>query len=520
MYEAVVFNKTMREKVIAQIKASYPDTRFNYEYRGKYPNVFSHQKVMYNMMALSDVCSIQSDPGTCKTGPYIWAIDKRIQKGQIKRALVITLSSLKENVLAEIQVQAPHLRAVVIDSSANADKIINHKFRQKKRNADYDIYIANYELMFKVVELIDDKYFGMVVLDEVHRVGSHNSRQTIAILDKFETVKYKAILTGTLHANNEMSFFSPFRFLGPDTVSPASYIGFRARWMRPVDPEQRIWKALGGMRYEVANIVGRISVQFKKEDCLDLPELITEKMSAAIEGVQKQFYDKFKKDLVAKIDDMCSKCVKQNCCDGLCDDEMAVSNIIVMKKKLLQVTSGFYTNTMYDVDDSGVERNVSPIIYFDAQPKINLLREVIAGIPADRKVIIWSCHVPAIKKIVQEFGRWYDPRSIITCYGDQNAFQQSNIFRDDPSKRLMVANQKKMGVGLNMQYSSYMVFYSIDYSYITYDQAIGRQHRQGQKDCVTAFNLSLRKTIDDDVYASVESKGKMDTSLSRFAKVI
>jgi SNF2 family DNA or RNA helicase len=518
--ESVAYNVRKREEVIDKIKKSYPNTKFNYEYKGKYPEVMPHQKVMYNMICCADVCSIISDPGTCKTGPYLWAIDKRIQRGEVKKALVITLSQLKENVLEEMSVQVPHLKAVVLQNVEQASKVLNKSYKKKHLNLDYDVYIANYESMFRVVDMIHDGYFDMVVLDEAHKVGSHSSRQTQSILDAFEAVKYKAILTGTLHANDEMSFFMPFRFLGPDTVCPASFNGFRQKWMYPVDPKRYVWKPSGGMRYEVARTVGKLSVMFKKEDCINLPGLITETIHGRMEGDQKEFYDEFKKNLVAKIDDMCNKCSKQICCDGLCDDEIEAKNILVLSSKLLQVTSGFFTNTRYEVDEKGVEKNVSPIIFFKSNPKLELLKSTIENIPKDRKIIIWSVHVPAIHIIEKELISIYGKDAVMTCYGDQNAFEQVRVFRENANKRFMIANQKKMGVGLNIQFSSYSIFYAINYSYVTYEQALGRQDRMGQKDVVTAFNLCLKGSVDEAVYKAMDTKEDLGVSLSRFAKII
>jgi hypothetical protein len=521
MLRSVAYNCQKRESTIEKIKASYPnDIRFDYEYKGVYPEVLAHQKIIYNMIAYPDVSSIISEPGTCKTGPYLWAIDTRIQRGQVRKALVITLSQLKENVLAELEIQAPHLRGVVLKTSTQATNVLNKTYKRAFKNKDYDIYIANYESMFSIVDMVPPDYFDMVILDECHRVGSHQSRQTKSIVRYCEGIKYKSILTGTLHANNEMSFFMPFRFLGPDVLPTASYMGFRSTWMYPVDPDRRIWKPNGGMEYEVAKIVGKISVMFKKEECLDLPPLVTETIRADMEGDQKAFYAKFKKDLVAKIDDMCNKCSKKDKCDGLCEDEMEAKNSLVLSGKLLQIASGIYINTRYEVSESGSERNVSPIIYFESNPKMALLKQVLMNIPSDRKVIIWSQYVAVIQLIERELGKAFGSDRVMTCYGDQDAFQQVNTFRDDPSKIWMVANPSKMGVGLNIQFSSYMVFFSSDYSYVKYDQAVGRQHRQGQTDSVTVFNLAMRHSMDEVVYRSIAHKKDLNLSLSQLARIM
>ena len=127
---------------------------------------------MFNVLARLEAGALLADPGTCKTGAYLWGIDYRIQNKDIKKCLIITLSHLKDNVMSEMKKQTPSLRGVVLDGKKQSDCVINHKYKHSKKNADYDVYIANYESMFSLVDIIPDDYFQMVILDEAHRIGS------------------------------------------------------------------------------------------------------------------------------------------------------------------------------------------------------------------------------------------------------------------------------------------------------------------------------------------------------------
>jgi len=501
-------------------KIKKEDARFDYEYKGTYPEVMAHQKVMFNAVMYTDSCALLADPGTCKTGPYIWAVDKRIQTGKIKKCLVITLSHLKENVMQEVMVQAPHLRAVALYDRPTARKILHKEYKVKKYNRDYDMYVASYESMFSMVEIFDDDYFDMVILDEAHRIGSPGSRQTRTIIDKFENTKYKYIITGSLNANNLMSFFMPYRFLGGDIAPVSSYATYRAQHMMSVDPDGYVWVPRTKWDVEITSkLIGSIAVMFKKEDCLDLPPLIREYLYCDIFGDQRRVYEELKTELLTTIDDICGKCDKarvDGMCDNKCEQDISAKNALVLVRKLQQITSGFYTNTRYEVDLEGHEENISNIIYFENNAKIGLLLEAMSQI--HRKTIIWSYSIPAIGLIVKAVEGAYGKDSYLTCYGAQNAFDQVNRFRDG-NEQWMIANPSKMGTGQNIQFSSYQIFFDNSFSFIQKEQAEARQHRQGQLEKVTVIELIARRTVDERIVRVIDDKKDLSLTLSQWSKV-
>lgn len=518
---AVSANITRRKQVIREIKSQYgKDIDFNYDYKGIYPPM-DHQKIIYNIMVNSDLSAILAEPGTCKTGPYLWAIDTLIQSGKIKKALIITLSTLTKNVLEEMSIQVPHLKGAILKTTGGrADKILNKKFRSKKRNIDYDIYIANYESMFTIVDLFDDDYFQMVILDEAHRIGSPLSRQTKSIIRKFEHVPRKTIVTGTLNANNCLSFFMPFRFLGPDTVPTADYYEFRRQNMRTVDPDGHIWKELPGTKRFVGQIIGNLSVFFAKDTCLDLPGVIYQSRYCSMDKDQEKYSVEIEKQLMTQIKDMCKQCNKYEECkgEGACDNEMVVQSKLVAIMKLQQIACGFYINTVKIINDDGKEVDNSNIITFDKNPKLNLLIETINNIPSDKKIIIWSQFTHVIDIIKDRLSKAH-LGGFLTIYKNQDAFQQVELFKR-PEYRFLIANPSKAAAGLNIQFSSYQIFYSNNYSLIQRDQAIGRQDRKGQTEKVTVIDLMCEKSIDEVVHSAVQDKKNMSDFIVSFSRLL
>ena len=521
LVNSILANIKKRKDVIDKIKSQYGgEIKFDYEYKGVYDEVMEHQKILFNMMAYPEVASIISDTGTCKTGPYLWAIDKRIQRGQVKKALVITMTDLKRNVLAEMKVQVPHLTGVVLKNKVQSTNIINKTYKVEKKNIDYDIYIGNYESMFSILSITPDGYFDMVVLDEAHRVGSPGSRQTKEIVKKFEHCKYKFILTATLTSNNLMSFFMPFRFLGPDTVPYAKHDEFRGQFMHTADDDGHVWIPNDGAEEVVAKIIGNMSVAFKKGDCLkDLPPIIRDTIKCDMSPDQARLYNSMKKDCVAIIDDMCKLCSKNGNCDMSCEKTLTAQNALVLTIKLQQIASGFYINSRTTMSPEGKEIKERSVITLEDNPKLRLLIQVLNNIPSDSKVIIWGHFVPAIELITRAVGNAFGEDRYLTCYLKQDAYEQVQKFRD-PQYRFLIGNQTKMGHGHNIQFSNYQVFFCNPYSFIKRDQAEGRQHRKGQELSVTVIDVAVRRTIDELVLKALDGKVDLTLTLEQWARVL
>jgi len=516
-------NVKRRKQWIVEIRNQYSgEVKFhdNYKVTGSYPPL-KHQIVMFNAIARLGGAAILAEPGTCKTGAYLWGIDYRIKSGSVTKALVITLSHLKENVLAEMKVQTPELRGVVLDGKIQADKIINKTYKIEKKNQDYDVYIANYESMFTLVDIIPDDYFDMVILDEAHRIGSPRSRQTKNIVRKFEYAKFKYIITGTLNANSPMSFYMPFRFLGPDMVHEANFYEFRQRHFYTVDPEQHIWVPSPGTHRHVQELIGNASVCFKKEDCLDLPPKVYETLTCSLSPAQQEEYNRTRDEMMFIVKKGCQDCDKNGTeCGWVCNNAILIKNILVKITKLAQITCGFFIDTKFEITSEGKKIDKSVVHWFDENPKLSLLVSALNDIPQDRKVIIWSHYTAGVKLIADKIKKAFGDNSYVTVYGDVNAFDMVNKFKDDPKIRFFIANQKKAGTGLNIQFSNYQIFFSNDYSYIRRQQAEDRQHRQGQKNTVTIFDLACHKTIDEEVLKIIlVDKKEMDASLNSLARI-
>ena len=72
-------------------------------------------------------------------------------------------------------------------------------------------------------------------------------------------------------------------------------------------------------------------------------------------------------------------------------------------------------------------------------------------------------------------------------------------FNNDDSVKVLVANHKTGGTGLNLQVAPYMVFYESPPSSIARSQAERRSWRMGQKNSVFIYDLVMKGTVDERI---------------------
>jgi len=75
-------------------------------------------------------------------------------------------------------------------------------------------------------------------------------------------------------------------------------------------------------------------------------------------------------------------------------------------------------------------------------------------------------------------------------------------------------------VGLNLQAANYCVFYSLDYSFINFAQAIKRIHRPGQKLPCFFYLLLCKATCDRRIYNILKGKRSVADEMMNLVKGI
>ena len=79
-------------------------------------------------------------------------------------------------------------------------------------------------------------------------------------------------------------------------------------------------------------------------------------------------------------------------------------------------------------------------------------------------------------------------------------------FQNNEDIKLFIAQRQTAGLRITLTAADTAVFYSLDFNYANYSQAIARTHRIGQKNTCTYINLVAKDTVDEKIIKALENK--------------
>lgn len=109
-------------------------------------------------------------------------------------------------------------------------------------------------------------------------------------------------------------------------------------------------------------------------------------------------------------------------------------------------------------------------------------------------------------------------KQIFTVNGQENNLPKKKDWNNINDSVTFVQYQAGAS-GIELQYSSEIIFYTPTYSYQDYTQALGRAYRNGQTKKVTVYQFVTTGTIERAVWTALENKKDFDTKLYALTKL-
>ena len=324
-----------------------------------------------------------------------------------------------------------------------------------------NVILINYEVLYLVedelLKLADTFKVGFFP-DEMHKLANPQAKVTKTALKLAELATRRVGLTGTPQKDKTgEGLWSQWYIVDHGVTFGANNVQFRREWLdenpwtHQVEPKPGALEAMGQR-------IARRSVRFLKSDCLDLPEIIPVVREFQLSKDQQRVYDEMAETLSAEL-------------EGVGDDEIseAVATTAMAKyMRLAQISSGFVP--IHGTDE---------IYYFDPNPKLQDLIEVIDSEIDQQQIIVWAYFRPNHDQLARELAKW---KPVVIRGGmsatdhdrAEEAFQRGDA-------RLLIGQQGAGGVGRNLQAASLAIWYSQQYSIVERDQSEGRNVRGGSE---------------------------------------
>lgn len=347
------------------------------------------------------------------------------------------------------------------------------------------IAVINYESTHRegIFEALAAYKPDLIVCDESQRIKNPSAAQSKALHKLGDAAPFRMILSGTPVQNNAVDLYSQYRFLDP-AVYGANFYAFKNRYC-----------IMGG--YGQHQIVGyrnmdelvekehSVAYRVTKEECLDLPQQTFINRYVQFTDAEQAIYEQLRKSSFLELET---------------GENVTATTILTMYLRLMQLTGGFLT-----ADESTRPKQVNTA-------KLDALADIVDDyvVDAGKKLVIFArfrAEIAAIENLLRLRKIQYG-----SICGDVPMEERGKIvedFQTNPDTKVFVAQIQTAGLGITLHAASTAVFYSYDYNYANYAQALARIHRIGQRFPVTYIHLVVDGSIDEKILAALENKEDM-----------
>lgn len=333
----------------------------------------------------------------------------------------------------------------------------------------------------------------VVVCDELHRIKSYKSKRAKAIVGLATNTQYRLGLTGSAILNSPMDLFMQWKFIDQGEAFGTNFFNFRnlyfydanAKWAGRNNYFPK-WEPVQNKFPELTGKIASSSIRVVKSETLDLPPYIEKTIKLEMSPKQKKIYAQMEKDFIAFVETE--------------DKPVAVVAQLALTKalRLMQIASGFAST------DTGAE------VVLDGNPKLDALEKILTD-NEDASVIVWCSFKANYKAIGERLTKMGVSHVFLTGEQDAKEKQVSIDLFQSSNARVIVANRKAGGIGVNLTAARLSVVFSRNFSLEEEIQSDGRNFRGGSQihDNITKINLICEDTIEEKIVEALAGKQKI-----------
>ena len=437
-----------------------------YPWPGRYKPM-AHQVETAAFLTLNRRAFVFSEPGTGKTLSALWAADYLMQRGEVRRVLILCpLSIMQSAWVGDISNSIIHRSAIVAHHPQASRRI-------EMLQQNYEIVITNYEGLNLIADEINaNGKFDLVIVDEANAYKTATTRRWKALASIIKPNTFLWMMTGTPASQSPVDAYGLAKLVNPDGV-PKFFTAWRDKVMNKVTMFK--WAPKADAKDTVHEAL-QPAIRFTKEQCLDLPPVVTTTREVPLTPQQAKYYNMLKERMVVQA----------------AGETISAVNAAAGVSKLLQISCG----AAYTDDKEVVE--------FDAAPRLGVLEEILEE--TSRKVLIFALFRSSIDGIHTHLLKKGIAAECI--HGGVTASKRADIirrFQDTPDPRVLVMQPQATAHGITLTAADTVVFYGPLMSVEQYIQCIARADRKGQNsDKVTVIHIE-GSPIEKKMFKALQS---------------
>ena len=429
---------------------------------------FAHQIDTASFLTVHRRAFVFNDPGTGKTFSALWAADYLMNIKQVRRCLILCpLSIMHDAWMSSISKSIIHRSAIAAHHTQASRRI-------EMVQGDYEFVVVNYDgLNLIAEEVVNDERFDLVIVDEANAYKNASTKRWKALNKILKPDTMLWMMTGTPASQSPVDAYGLAKLVNPSGV-PKFATAWRDKVMQKLTKFK--WLPKPNAQKEVYDAL-QPAIRFTKEECTDLPPVLTETREVPLTPQQVKYYRLLKDKMVLQA----------------AGETITAVNAAAGVSKLLQISAG----AAYTDDKEVVE--------FDCAPRLNVLLEVLEE--TSRKVIVFAPFRHSIDTIATFLQKHNVQAEVV--HGDVGVNKRTDIFKrfqTTDSPRVLVIQPQAASHGVTLTKADTVVFYGPVMSVETYLQCIARADRIGQDSTnVTVIHLQGSE-IEKKMFKQLEKR--------------
>jgi SNF2 family DNA or RNA helicase len=471
VFEVAVYWGLDEVRVLRNLGVKNPPSPITvkYGFPGLY-KPFAHQIDTASFLTMHRRAFVFNDPGTGKTFSALWAADYLMKLKHVRRCLILCpLSIMHDAWVSSVGKSVIH-RSVIAAHHSKASR------RIEMIQGDYEFVVVNYEGLDLIAsEIVNDGRFDLVIVDEANAYKNSSTKRWKSLNKILKPDTMLWMMTGTPAAQSPVDAYGLAKLVNPTGV-PKFATAWRDKVMNKLTKFKWIPKA--NAQQDVYNAL-QPAIRYTKEECTDLPPVLTETRHVPLTPQQVKYYRMLKDRMLVQTS----------------GETITAVNAAVGVSKLLQISAGAAYTDNHEV------------VEFDCTPRLNVLHEVLEE--TSRKVIVFAPFRHSIETIQAHLQKHNIASEVI--HGDISVNKRTDIFKrfqSTDTPRVLVIQPQAASHGVTLTAADTVIFYGPVMSVETYLQCIARADRIGQTSTnVTVIHLQgseIEKKMFDRLEKRVE----------------
>ncbi|RIY31546.1 hypothetical protein CJP74_07005 [Psittacicella melopsittaci] len=447
---------------------------------------FEHQYKISAFLSVHKNCFCLADMGTGKTLATLHAVNYLYKIGQIKKVLIVSpLSVMRDAWQSTLQAMDCDLTSQILYASTKKRRI------ELITETDAQIHIINPDGVEVVLPQLLEQNYDLVVIDELTTYKTHTTARWKNLQKITKKASYVWGITGTPVPNSPLEAYGQVLMVCPQNLTGITYSHFKGvmtlnlnlRFLNSASDNIDDFKSVE-MSLDLVYNYFNPAIRIKKEDCLDLPDLVNTYSKCELSNEQKSMIKQLREYEYVRLRNGAS---------------ITPANGAAIVGKIIQACCG----AVYD--------NSKEIITLDNKTRVQEAIRLIEIARAERteknkgKTLIFVPYKSTLDILYDELSTKFKVAKINSDVREKERADIFNKLQNTDDLDVLLAIPTTMSHGITATSASLIIWFAPIHSCETYIQACNRINRAGQTQKMTIAHLYGHE-LEYKIYKSLEAK--------------